>query len=53
LQGKPGRLILFGQSIGNGQTFEEKTIVTIKKIKGVWKMLDSKGHVLYTKEKDL
>lgn len=52
LQGKPGKLILFGQSIGNGQTFDEKTVVTIKKVKGVWKMLDEKGQVLYTKEKD-
>lgn len=52
LQGKPGKLILFGQSIGNGQTFDVKDTVTIKKIKGVWKMFDKKGNVLYTKEKD-
>jgi hypothetical protein len=52
LQGKPGKLILIGKSLGNGQTFDEKTVVTIKRIKGVWKMLDNKGNVLYTKEKD-
>lgn len=51
LQGKPGKLILFGKSIGNGQTFDEKNIVTIKKIKGTWKMLDNKGTILFTKEK--
>jgi hypothetical protein len=53
LQGQPGKLILFGKSIGNGQTFNVETIVTISQKNGKWIMKDDKTDVVYTKEADM
>jgi len=51
LQGKPGKLLLIGKSIGNGGTYDEKTVVTIyKNKKGKWMMKDDSSAMVYTKE---
>lgn len=50
LQGEPGKLILFGKSIGNGQTDDVKTIVTISKSGDKWIMTDDRTKEVYTKE---
>jgi hypothetical protein len=51
LQGKPGKLYLIGKSIGNGGTFDEKTVVTIfKNKKGKWFMKVDGTDVVYTRE---
>lgn len=50
MQGEPGKLIIFGKSIGNGQTEYVETVVTISKKRGKWIMTDEDNNEIYTKE---
>lgn len=53
LQGKPGKVLLFGKSIGNGQSFDVTTVMTMKNVKGKWMMIDDKTKDVYVKESEL
>lgn len=50
ITGLPGKLIIVGKSIGNGQTLYAQTEVTIRKKDGKWMMTDDVSKDVYTKE---
>ena len=53
LQGQPGKLILYGKSIGNGLSFDVQTTVTISKKNGKWIMTDDDTRATYKKDSEL